>query len=87
MVGVEELGRGWGGAADISAGWPRDEGGLGSGGIEAAALCTDVAEDLVKGMDGGTPDSMMQQNLTLLHAHCRQHLHAPRNHNHFLPYI
>ena len=57
MVGGEELGREWDSAADISAGWPRDEGGLGSGGIEAAALCTEVVEELVKGMDGGTPDS------------------------------
>ena len=56
LVSAEELGRGWDGAADISAGWTGDAGGLGSEGIEAAELCRDVAEELVKGTDGGTPD-------------------------------
>ena len=62
--------------------------GLGTGEIETAALCTDVAEKLVKGMVDGKADSAKDDAAELNSSSCSLSgtCSVPHNCNHFLPH-
>lgn len=66
----------------------RDVRGLGTGDIETAELCIDVAEKLLKGMDDGKAYSAKDDAAELNSSSCSLSgtCSVPHNHNHFLPH-